>query len=77
MPRIARILISPEFFRELCNLPILTEVLGSGMYHGQVEIFVRHPDLDDVPLADDECPPLIRPTWRRQEPVVFVDWGQR
>jgi hypothetical protein len=76
MPRIARMLLTPEFCREIMHLPIETEILGSGAYHGKVEVFLTHPDLADVPLREGDCPPLVRPTVRRQEPVVFVDWGQ-
>lgn len=71
----ARILITPDFLRELLHLPIGTELRGSGAYHyDQIELFLSHPDLPDVPLGDR--PPLITPTFRRQEAVVFVDWGQ-
>ena len=76
MARVARILITPELFREVFSLPPDTEVLGSGLYNGQVEIFVNHPDLADVPLRAGDCPPLVRPIFRKQAPVVFVKWGQ-
>ena len=77
MARIARMLIAGELLREILHLPVATEIIGSGAYHGgTVEVFVSHPDLRDIPFQEGVCPPLIRPTFMRQEPVIFEDWGQ-
>jgi hypothetical protein len=80
----ARIRVSFDLLRDALHLPRLAEIKLVAMPSDpcdpyrleEAEILVAHPDLSDV-LAPDELPPLITPTFRRQEPVVFVDWGQK
>jgi hypothetical protein len=76
----ARIRVSFPFLRELLCLPVLTEIRHASMssdgYCDDVELIVSHPDLVDVPRSDGELPPLITPTFRKQEPVVFISWNQ-
>jgi hypothetical protein len=72
----ARIRVSLELLREVLHFPFGTEIKLVAMvrnaYGTEAELTVSHPD-----LKNEESIPLITPTFRRQEPVVFVDWGQK
>lgn len=63
--------VTPEFLREALHLPINAEIIGTAWDAASMDmrIHVRHPDI----IASDEP---LRPTLRKQDPVVFVDWGQ-
>jgi hypothetical protein len=75
---IARFQMSPEFLRELLHLPRGTAIVRAGMDRDNIELTIAHPDLRNVSLADEEQPPLIQPTFRREADVVLlVDWGQK
>lgn len=73
----ARILLTPELVCELLHLPAGTEILGSGLHHREVEIFVSHPDLAEAQRIEGDPLPIARPRFRQQAAVVFMDWGQR
>lgn len=79
MPRIARVLVSYELLREMLHLPIAAEICTvreSQSLHHSFEIVVKHPDLNDVVLAEGQWPPIVTPTWRKNVPVEFIEWGQ-
>lgn len=78
----ARILVSAELLRQALHLPADTRVCMAAMpreYSSweQIELTVAHPDLKDTPLQEGELPPLVCPTFKSQQPVVFVEWGQK
>lgn len=78
----ARILVSAELLRQALHLPTDTRICMAAMpreYSSweQVELTVAHPDLKDVPLREGEFPPIVSPTFQHQQPVVFVEWGQK
>ena len=65
-----------ELLREVLRLPHDTEILAiTQTAFSEAEIIVRHPALED-PRPEVGVPPLVNPTFRTQDPVVFVDWGQ-
>jgi hypothetical protein len=76
--KIARFLITPEFLREVLHLPAGTDIVGASCHYPlHVELVVTHPDLPDVTLAQGESPPLVAPTFIRQDhEVMFVGWGR-
>jgi hypothetical protein len=69
----ARILITPHLLRQWLPFPASADIIGSRECCGYVEIVVESPDLPD---GEGEMP-LAEPTFRKVEPVVFVDWGVR
>lgn len=75
--KIARFLITPEFLRAALFLPETASLVWAGMHRtGEIELTVKSPDLRDVTVLEGERPPLISPRYRRQDPVVFVEWGE-
>lgn len=74
----ARLRVSTELLREVLHLPIGTDITCAGTVVGfdQIELTVTHPDLQDMPAREGTLPPLICPTFRRQEPIVFEGWNQ-
>lgn len=75
MARIARIQITGELMRLLLHLPVETVVLRSNQCDQDIEIVVEDPNLPDVSLDECERPPLVRPRFRRNEDVTFINWG--
>lgn len=74
----ARILVTTELLREVLHLPPDTNILfakDDGQFN--VELTVSHPDLVGGPGPEGELPPLVTPTFRKQEPIVFEGWGQK
>lgn len=73
----ARILVTTELLRECLHLPVGTDiVLAVTVEWGHmIELTVTHPDLK-CQAQPSELPPLLTPTFRRQEPVVFEGWNQ-
>ena len=73
-----RVRVSFELLCEILHFPVGTEIKHITMAHGpcwdQAEITVSHPDLK--PKPEGEIAPLISPSFRKNEPVEFVDWGQ-
>lgn len=67
-----------DLLREALHLPCDTEIrhVGPGAYD-TAEITVIHSDLNDVTLAEGELPPVVCPTFRRNVPVEFIEWGQK
>ena len=76
--KVARILVSFDFLREALHLPPCTEIKAVRSYDSPdlAEITLTHPDLRDVDVAPGEGPPIVSPTFRRNVPVEFLDWGQ-
>jgi hypothetical protein len=75
--RIARLLVSPEFLRDALDLPAGTGIVRAGVADGCVELTITHADLRDVAPEDEARPPLICPTFHREDTaVLLVDWGQ-
>jgi len=72
----ARMIISEQLLLDCLHLPAGTEIKNVATTHAlgycDVELTVSHPDLH----AGADSPPLITPIFRRQDPVVFIDWGQ-
>ena len=80
--KIARVRVTGQLLREVLCFPLGTEI-------EDVVLTVQHPDLLDwtqpspviaacaCELRDEDLPPLILPLFREQEPIVFVDWGQK
>lgn len=59
---------------DLLHLPPLAEIVGiQDTQYNRFEITVSHPDLPNWQPGE----PLERacPTWRKNEPTEFVDWG--
>lgn len=73
MARRVRIQITPALFREVIPLPWSADLIGSCQADGVLEVVVESPDLPDVP--DGERIPIVAPTFRKNVPVEFVDWG--
>ncbi len=74
----ARVWVTYELIRQALVFPVGTDirfVKVSAHLHDAAEFVIEHPDLRDVTLAEGEEPPLICPTFQKQEPVVLVDWG--
>jgi hypothetical protein len=65
-------LITPELLRELIPLPISTDIIGSLVNAEYVDVVVDDPAL---PETSGEELPIVTPTFRRNVPVEFVDWG--
>ncbi len=70
------VLVSFDLLREALHLPLLTDIrfVGTSDF-GIAEIVIEHPDLPDVAIVEGQRPPIATPTFRKQEPIVFVDWG--
>ncbi len=65
---VATIRVSWELFLEAFHLPENTQLIGSNGYPiNAIELIVSHPDLKDG---------VATPQLARQDPVVFVGWGQ-
>lgn len=76
--RAARVLVTLDLLREALRLPIETDIrFVKTVSHNEIELIVHHPDLKDVDIKYGEDPPIASPVFKRQEPVVFVDWGQK
>lgn len=74
----ARVMVSFELLREVLHLPATTEIWFVGTADRDIaEITVADPGLQDVTLREGEKPPVVTPTFRRNVPVEFVEWGQR
>lgn len=72
---VARILVSTELLREALHLPVTTEIrLARTDRYGEIELTVADPGIDETVVAAGEMAPLVNPTFRKQEPVVFVGW---
>jgi hypothetical protein len=71
----ARIRISGDLLREWMPLPLTASIVGSVASEepGAVEIVVEDQALPELTIG--EKPPLICPTFRKNLPVEFVDWG--
>lgn len=71
----ARLSISPALLLHLLHLPANTRILHANVTQGDGEILltIAHPEIRDEPV---EPPPIVAPVFKRQEPVVFLDWGQ-
>jgi hypothetical protein len=63
--------VSPELLRDALNLPIDTAILGARYdaiaYGGSIILDVDHPD---IPKKTK----YVIPTFRRQDPVIFLGW---
>ena len=75
----ARFRITFELLRDVLHLPAQTEIKLVAMptskyWHDECEITVEHPDIKTHP--EGEVPPLVSPLFHKQDPVVFIDWGQ-
>lgn len=72
----ARLHVSKELLREALHLPVATDIrFAMTVDWDTVELIVVHPDLPDVPIVEGQDLPLITPTFRKNIPVEFVDWG--
>jgi hypothetical protein len=72
-----RVKVSFELLREVLGFPPGTiikfaETEADGFERDMV-MTLTHPDIPAAPMGG--LPPLACPTFRKQEPVVFVDWG--
>jgi hypothetical protein len=74
---VARMLVTPELLRELLHLPYTTDIVMAGMDRENIELVVRDPALRDVVLSELERLPLVTPTFRKNVPVEFIEWGQQ
>ena len=73
MPTV-RFLVDTEYLRQALYLPsdvtfVDVEFVPFSVL-GQIEFTVTSPSAPSVPEGE-----LVRPTFRKQDPVVFVDWG--
>ena len=74
----ARIIVAVELLRDSLHLPHSTEILLARTdRYGEVELTVVDPDIRDVVLAEGELPPVLNPSFRKQEPIVFEGWNQK
>lgn len=74
----ARVIVSAHMFLDAFNFPKGTEVKHVSSHDGSgfcdIEVTLSHPDIPTV-IEEGQLPPVVSPSFRRQEPVVFVDWG--
>lgn len=74
----ARIIITADLLRDALHLPQTTEIrLARTDRYGEIELTVVDPALSDAPLPEGELPPVVTPTLRTQEPIVFEGWNQK
>lgn len=79
MGGMARMMVSVPLLLDALNLPKDTTINGatfSYRHGGEIEFLVTHPDLKRAVMGPDSPPPEVWPKFQRQEPVVFVGWGQ-
>lgn len=74
----ARLQITNEYLLDRLALPTDTRIIQAEMSDDSrdVVLYLVHPDLKPVALAEGELPPRIVPSFRRQSDVLMVDWGQ-
>jgi hypothetical protein len=63
--------ISPELLREWIPFPYSTDIVGSSSFHGYIDVIVEDPALPDT----GNNLRVITPTFRKNVPVEFMDWG--
>jgi hypothetical protein len=75
---VARFIVSNQLLHQLLCLPANAEIQSvttiEDSAFADIEIVVSSPDLRDAPSV--ERPPLVTPTFKKQEPAVLTDWGQ-
>jgi hypothetical protein len=72
----ARLIITGELLRELIPFPATTEIVCSiPSEAGNVEVIVDDPGIPETTNTDPDDLPLVTPTFRKNVPVEFVDWG--
>lgn len=67
-----RILISGGLMRERFGFPH-DATFHSGEIFDSAEVIVEHPDIPAV--QEGEPLPLLCPTFRKQDEIVFIGWG--
>ncbi len=75
---VARIYVTGALLRQAMAFPQRTEIVGASIVRDRydtIELIVEHPDLKDE-TVEGAAPPLVTPTFQRQDPVVLVNWGQ-
>jgi len=71
--------VSWELLRQVLYLPAETECISVmvSAYSGDValviEFLIKHPDLPNA--ENNQTIKNCVPTFRAQEPVIFIDWG--
>lgn len=67
----ARLLITPDFLRQLLYLPESVDILGSNINRDYVEVMVADPAFV---RGEGEPIPTVKALFQRQPDVVFQGW---